>query len=64
MAKRRSTPRDDLKRSSTMDERRIGIIALAVVAVLAAFSIVLPRCSGDGTGVSSEARDVPLVVEP
>ena len=63
MAKRRSTPRDDLKQSPTADRRRIGIAALAIVAVLAII-IGVSRCSGDGATVSSEARDVAVVVEP
>lgn len=63
MAKRRSTPREDLQHSPTIYRWRIGIASLVIVAVLAII-IGLSRCSGDGASVSSESRDVAVVVEP
>ena len=63
MAKRRSTPRDDLKRPAITDARILVIAAAAVIA-LVIIALLLPRCSGDGAGVSSESRDVAVVVEP
>ncbi|MDO5107487.1 MAG: hypothetical protein Q4D39_04340 [Coriobacteriaceae bacterium] len=63
MVKRRSTPRDDLKRPAITDARILVIAAAAVIA-LVIIALLLSRCSGDGAGVSSESRDVAVVVEP